>query len=101
GAPVAYLLTVDNPRLKTADLSSMKWWIYGGAPLSANEVRIVKEAFQTDNICCVYGLTEAGPSGSLLLAEEHDAKAGSIGKRAPLHTELRIVDDQGEDVQPG
>ncbi|WP_336824517.1 long-chain-fatty-acid--CoA ligase [Sporosarcina sp. USHLN248] len=101
GAPVAYLLTAGNSRLKTADLSSMKWWIYGGAPLSANEVRMVKQAFRTDNICCVYGLTEAGPSGSLLLAEEHDAKAGSIGKRAPLHTELRIVDDQGEDVQPG
>lgn len=101
GAPVAYLLTAGQPRLKEADLSSMKWWVYGGAPLSANEVKMVKTAFKTDNLICVYGLTEAGPSGSLLLADEHAAKAGSIGRRAPLHTELRIVNEQGEDVATG
>ncbi|WP_060207667.1 class I adenylate-forming enzyme family protein [Sporosarcina koreensis] len=101
GAPVAYLLTVGHPRLKDADLSSMKWWIYGGAPLSENEVNMVKTAFRTDNLVCVYGLTEAGPSGSLLLAEEHATKSGSIGRRAPLHTELRIVNEDGDDVEPG
>ncbi|MCG7344162.1 long-chain-fatty-acid--CoA ligase [Sporosarcina sp. ACRSL] len=101
GAPVAYLLTAGHPRLKEANLSSMKWWIYGGAPLSANEVKMVQTAFRTDNLVCVYGLTEAGPSGSLLLAEEHITKSGSVGRRAPLHTELRIVNEQGMDVQPG
>lgn len=99
GAPVAYLLTAGQARLKDADLSSMKWWIYGGAPLSANEVNMVKTAFRTDNLVCVYGLTEAGPSGSLLLADEHATKSGSIGRRAPLHTELRIVNEEGVDVQ--
>ena len=101
GAPVAYLLTAGQPRLKDADLSSMKWWIYGGAPLSANEVNAVKTAFRTDNLVCVYGLTEAGPSGSLLFADEHATKSGSVGRRAPLHTELRIVNEQGVDAQPG
>ncbi|WP_432357181.1 class I adenylate-forming enzyme family protein [Sporosarcina sp. UB5] len=101
GAPVAYLLTAGHPGLKDADLSSMKWWIYGGAPLSANEVKMVQNAFRTDNLVCVYGLTEAGPSGSLLLADEHSTKAGSVGRRAPLHTELRIVNEHGDDVSPG
>lgn len=98
GAPVAYLLTAKLPQLQTADLSSMKWWIYGGASLSTNEVKLMKQAFRSDDFVCVYGLTEAGPSGSLLSKEEHHLKAGSIGKRAPLHTELRIVDDEGNDV---
>ncbi|WP_301107860.1 class I adenylate-forming enzyme family protein [Sporosarcina sp.] len=101
GAPVAYLLSAGNPKLQQADLSSMKWWVYGGAPLSAEEVKKVKAAFRTDNLVCVYGLTEAGPSGSLLMADEHDTKAGSIGRRAPLHTELRIVDENGSDVAAG
>ncbi|GKV57614.1 fatty-acid CoA ligase [Sporosarcina sp. NCCP-2222] len=101
GAPVAYLLTAGHPALQEADLSSMKWWIYGGAPLSSKEVQMVKTAFQTDHLVCVYGLTEAGPSGSLLHADEHERKAGSIGHRAPLHTELRIVDEEGKDVEPG
>ncbi|QQE75783.1 long-chain-fatty-acid--CoA ligase [Brevibacillus composti] len=101
GAPVAYLLTANHPRIHDTDLSSMKWWVYGGAPLTAKEVKAVQAAFRTDNLVCVYGLTEAGPSGTLLLGHEHEKKAGSIGKRAALSTELRIVNDAGEDVAPG
>lgn len=100
GAPVAYLLTGKHPRIEHADFSSMKWWVYGGAPLSKNEVNFVQKAFQTDNLVCVYGLTEAGPSGTILLGEEHHEKAGSIGRRAALHTEIRIVDSEGNDTAP-
>lgn len=101
GAPVAYLVTASHPRLRSADLSSMKWWVYGGAPLSEKEVRHLQQAFQTENLTCVYGLTEGGPSGSLLFGYEHKDKAGSIGKRAPFGTELRIVNEDGEDVAVG
>lgn len=58
----------------------------------------MKQAFKTDNLVCVYGLTEAGPSGTLLLGHEHEKKAGSIGKRAALFTEMRVVNANGEDV---
>lgn len=95
GAPVAYLLTARHPRIDSADLSSMKWWIYGGAPLSKPEVEFVQKAFKTDNLICVYGLTEAGPNGTLLLGDEHLTKAGSIGKRAALHAELKVVNADG------
>ncbi|MBT2571174.1 long-chain-fatty-acid--CoA ligase [Planococcus sp. ISL-110] len=98
GAPVAYLMTAKHPQVGERDLSSMKWWIYGSAPLSAAEVRFVQQAFRTDNLVCVYGLTEAGPSGTLMTGAEHAEKAGSIGKRAALHTELRIIDEAGKDV---
>ncbi|MEG0438067.1 MAG: AMP-binding protein [Solibacillus sp.] len=101
GAPVAYLLTANSPRIQDFDLSSMKWWVYGGAPLSEKEVLFVQDKFSTDRLICVYGLTEAGPSGSILLAEDHPQRAGSIGKRAPYGTELRIVNDQFEDVAAG
>lgn len=101
GAPVAYLLTAGHPDIDKYDLSSMKWWVYGGAPLSAEQVEFVSKAFRTNRLTCVYGLTEAGPSGSILHPEEHGEKTGSIGKRAPLHTELRIVDETGEDVAVG
>ncbi|MGE7927788.1 class I adenylate-forming enzyme family protein [Lysinibacillus xylanilyticus] len=101
GAPVAYLLTAQQPRLQTTDLSSMKWWAYGGAPLSQNEVRHLQKAFRTENLTCVYGLTEAGPNGSILFGDEHATKAGSVGRRAPLGAELRIINDNGEDVGVG
>jgi len=98
GAPVAYILTGKNPAIEHTDLSSMKWWIYGGAPLSSGEVLFLKQAFKTNNLVCVYGLTEAGPSGTLLLGHEHESKAGSIGRRAALFTEIRVVNVNGGDV---
>ncbi len=101
GAPVAYLLTASSPRMATANLTSMKWWVYGGSPLSKGEVEYVQQQFRTDRLICVYGLTEAGPSGAILHAEDHPTRAGSIGKRAPFGTEIRIINDEGQDVQPG
>ncbi|MGX5913981.1 AMP-binding protein [Aliidiomarina sp. Khilg15.8] len=104
GAPVAYLLTAQHPDIATRDLTSMTHWIYGGGPLAADHAKKVRHAFKSDNFYCVYGLTEAGPTGVLLLPEEHDNKAGSIGQRAAFHTEVRLVDRDNQPVatnQPG
>ncbi|MFE4202194.1 class I adenylate-forming enzyme family protein [Aneurinibacillus aneurinilyticus] len=101
GAPVAYLFTAKHPRIAEYDMSAVEYWIYGGAPLSPQEVKTIHQAFGARNLVCVYGLTEAGPSGTLLKAEEHANKAGSIGSRAALNCELRIVDAQGRDVAMG
>lgn len=98
GAPVAYLATAQHPKVKSADLSSMKWWVYGGASLSTKEVQHIKQVYTGGNLVCVYGLTEAGPSGTLLMDDEHELKAGSIGKRAALGTEIKIIDDGGIEV---
>ncbi|MBN6187799.1 long-chain-fatty-acid--CoA ligase [Aneurinibacillus sp. BA2021] len=101
GAPVAYLFTAAHPRIATYDLSSVEYWVYGGAPLATKEVERIEQAFRTKNLFCVYGLTEAGPNGTLLRSEEHAHKAGSVGSRAALGCELRIVDEAGQDVAAG
>ena len=101
GAPIAYLATGKDPQIATTDLSSMKYWVYGGAPLGSEHVSFVKNQFQTDRLHCVYGLTEAGPNGTLLLPDEHDEKAGSIGKRAALNCEVDIKGAYGEKLPPG
>ncbi|SDR86055.1 long-chain acyl-CoA synthetase/feruloyl-CoA synthase [Halopseudomonas xinjiangensis] len=98
GAPVAFLLTAAQPDVRKRDLSSMQAWIYGGAPLSTEQVRKVRDALDSDQLYCVYGLTEAGPSGTLMTPEEHRHKAGSIGRRGALHTEVRLVDEQQHHV---
>lgn len=101
GAPVAYFLTAKHPEIDQYDLSSVERWVYGGAPLSQPEVQFVQQKFKTNQLMCVYGLTEAGPNGTYLSPEDHDTKAGSIGKRAALNCEVRIVDASGDDVKPG
>ncbi|GMB07999.1 class I adenylate-forming enzyme family protein [Thermolongibacillus altinsuensis] len=101
GAPVAYLLTAKHPRLHEHDLSSVQYWTYGGAPLSSNEVQFIAKQFRTDRLMCLYGLTEAGPNGVYLAPEEHATKAGSVGKHAALHCEVKIVDEHGNEVPVG
>src|SRR5690606_27358100 len=101
GAPIAYLASAKHPNIKEFDLSSMEYWVYGGAPLAAKEVEFLKEVFTTGKLIGVYGLTAAGPNGTLLQHEEHAEKAGSIGRRAALQCEIRLVDDNGNDVATG
>lgn len=101
GAPVAYLFTAKHPKVTDYDLSSMEYWVYGGSPLGTNEVRFISQKFNTKNLQCVYGLTEAGPNGTLLAKEEHELKAGSIGKRAALNCEIKLVNEYGEEVEQG
>lgn len=101
GAPVAYLLTAQHPQVSQRDLSSVTHWIYGGGPLASEHANLVRKAFNSDNFYCVYGLTEAGPTGCFLLPHEHASKAGSIGRRAAFHTEVRLVDEYNEPVKPG
>jgi len=98
GAPVAYLLTAQQPDIAQRDLSSMTCWVYGGGPLSAEQVELIRQRMGTEQLFCVYGLTEAGPSGSLMKPAEHKIKAGSIGCRGALHTELRLIDDAGHPI---
>lgn len=100
GAPVAFLYAAQIYEKQPFDISSMEWFVYGGSPMGANEVAYIKNTFETDRLTCVYGLTEAGPSGALLFPEEHDEKVGSVGRRASLFTELQIVDERGKKVEP-
>lgn len=98
GAPVAYLYAAQIYEKQPFNISSMEWFVYGGSPMGASEVKYIKETFKTDRLTCVYGLTEAGPSGALLFPEEHDEKVGSVGRRASLFTEVQIVNESGEEV---
>ncbi|MEA3588334.1 AMP-binding protein [Pseudidiomarina sp. 1APP75-27a] len=101
GAPVAYLLTAQQPTVETADLSSVSHWIYGGAAMSTEQTQLVQKAFGSDQFYCVYGLTEAGPSGTLLLPHEHATKAGSVGQRAAFNTEVRLRTETGQEPATG
>lgn len=101
GAPIAYLMSARHPNIHQYDLSSMECWVYGGAPLAPKEVEFLKTVFTTGKLVGVYGLTEGGPNGTLLEHDDHEEKAGSIGKRAALHCEIRLVDEHGNDVKQG
>lgn len=98
-APVAYLLGL-RAGPERFNLSSMRLFVYGGAPMATAQVKAVRQAYG-GSWMGVYGLTESGPNGMPLRDEEHPGHEGSLGWRPTVNTVLRLVGPAGEDVPPG
>lgn len=98
-APVAYLLAL-RAGPEHYDLSSMRRFSYGGAPMSKEQVEAVRRAFG-GSWMGVYGLTESGPNGMALEDQDHNEHAGSLGWHPTINVELRLVDERGEGVPQG
>ena len=96
GAPISYIMPPQMiPNFDEYDLSSMRAWIYGGGPIGADTARMLMERYRSDNFYHVYGMTEAGPTGTTLLPEEQLAKAGSIGRTALPGADLLVMKEGG------
>jgi len=106
GAPIAYLAPLQVAKaqgiaLSDFDLSSMRVWTYGGAPMGADTVRTIQQAYGSDNFYQVYGMTEMGPVGTALYPEEQVDKAGAIGAAGMPGVDVRVMTLGGEPALPG
>lgn len=106
GAPIAYLAPLQVAKaqgidLSSFDLSSVRLWIYGGAPLGADTVRTLQQAYRSDNFYQVYGMTEMGPVGTALYPNEQVDKAGAIGAAGMPGVDVRVVTMTGNDARAG
>jgi long-chain acyl-CoA synthetase len=98
GVPTMYVYMLLYPEPKKYNLSSMKYWISGSAPLALETWNKFKEVFGFE-IIEGWGLTEAGANNSVNPLDGVK-KVGSIG--LPMKgTEMRIVDDHGNVLAPG
>jgi acyl-CoA synthetase (AMP-forming)/AMP-acid ligase II len=100
-APVAYLLAAKEKNINKFDLSSMRAFAYGGSAMPLATFEFVAKRFENENFYQVYGLTEAGPNGSMLRPHEHVTKSGSIGKEAVINLEMKIVKEDGAETATG
>lgn len=97
--PTMYNFLLQVPNYEKYDLSSVKRCGYGAAPMPTALLQQVMKLFRHEQFFNMCGLTEAGPGGVLLLPDEHKTKMGAGGK-AMLCTEVRVVNERGEDVAP-
>ncbi len=97
GAPVMYSFMMMVPDFDKYDLSSVRFYGYGAAPMAAESVKKMIEKFKTTSFFCLCGFTEAGPGGIALLPEDQIRKAGAGGKYV-VNMESRIANDKGETI---
>ena len=69
--------------------------------MAADTARMVMESYQSDNFYQVYGMTEAGPTGTVLFPRDQVTKAGSIGNRALPGADLQVIRTDGKNAAPG
>lgn len=100
GPPTMYQFLLRVPGVERRDVGSLAVGAYGAAPMPLALLEQIQATFPNLQLCGMYGLTEMGPGGVMLTAEEHAAKAGA-GGLPPVGVEVRIVDEQGRDVPPG
>ncbi len=96
--PTMYVYMLLFPEPKKYDLSSMKYWVCGSAPLAVETWNKFREIYGFE-IIEGWGLTEAGANNSCnpWLGVK---KIGSIG--LPMKgTEMRIADDSEKALPPG
>ena len=96
--PTMYVYMLLYPEPKKYDLSSMKYWFSGAAPLSLETWKKFKEVFGGE-IIEGWGLTEAGANNACNPIDGLK-KVGSIG--LPMKgTEMRIMGDDGKLLPAG
>jgi len=98
------LAAAANAQLaRPRDVSSLRYLSHGASPISAETLRKARRAFPRAELLHVYGTTEATPITTLLPHEEliiETPRVRSCGQPA-TGVEVRIIDDEGQDVPPG
>jgi long-chain acyl-CoA synthetase len=102
GVPTIMWRIVESPNLGNYDLSSVKRASYGGAPAAPELVERIEQVFPNlrKTLATAYGLTESASVATAISGDDYFAHSGSVGRPVPT-VELRIVDDQGNDVPVG
>jgi len=96
--PAMLNFMLQVPTIDEVDLSSVQWALCGAAPVPVPLI----EAWADRGIASqqVYGLTECAGGAAVLGPDRALEKVGSTGL-AMFHTDIRVVDEQGNDVAPG
>jgi len=93
GVPTIWKLLMDAPQFPGADLSHVRWFISGGAPLP----QYIIDAYQKRGVVFKqgYGMTEVGVNCFTMTVEDSFRKPGSIG-RPMLFTEVKLENMDGD-----
>ena len=95
--PAMLNFMIQAPEIDQCNHERLRWIISGAAPVPVSLI----EAYAARNIPIneAYGLTECCGPATLLTGMDVASHPGSCGK-AFFHTDIRVVDEKGEDVKP-
>jgi fatty-acyl-CoA synthase len=99
-APTVWVPLSQHEDFARRDLSSLHKAIYGASIMPVPVLERLQEALPQLDFYNAFGQSEIGPLATVLRPEEHAARPASCG-RAVLNVEIRVLDGNGEPVEPG
>lgn len=101
GVPTMFQLLLKVPGLTDRDLSAWRTGLFGAAPMPASAVSELVSTLPQVEFMQLCGQTEAGPGGIYSTGAQVIARPDASGRQPLPFTEMRIVDAEGRDVEPG
>ncbi|HET9876332.1 MAG TPA: long-chain fatty acid--CoA ligase [Mycobacterium sp.] len=99
GVPAMFLFMSQLPEFAAADLSSVRYFICGGAPVP--ETLISRYGERGIPFAQGYGLTETAPLALVLRTDEVAVKIGAAGHQVLPLSDVRLVDPDNHPVPVG
>lgn len=99
-APTVWVPLANHPDLDSRDLSSLRKAQYGASIMPVAVLNRLRTKFPDLGFYNCFGQSEVAPLTTVLRPEEHEGRESSCG-RPVLHVEARVVDENGDDVEPG
>lgn len=99
GAPAMFVFMLNHPKFKEFDTSSLRCVISGASAMPEEVIRSMQGVWPGIKVYNTYLLTEGGTGGTVLDASDARTKLGSSGLPLVPDQELRIVDQNDNDVK--
>lgn len=96
--PAMLNFMLQVPARDEVDFSTLRWVLSGASPVPVELIRAYADL--GIEVHQLYGLTESGGPATCISPDDAMVRIGSAGKEY-FHTEVRVVDDAGNDVAPG
>lgn len=98
--PTVWIALGEHPAFGTRDLTSLQKAYYGASIMPVPVLQRLREALPGVGFYNAFGQSEIAPLATVLRPEEHDERPDSAG-RPVLFVEIKVVDDDGNDVTAG
>lgn len=100
GVPAMYSILLNSTKMETLDLSNLRLFTYGAAPMPFELIRKIKALFPEVKVQNIYGQTENSPAATTLKDHYALEKVGSVGEPVP-GTQVQVVDEHGKPLPAG
>jgi len=101
GVPTMFIAELDEPDFASRDLASLRTGIMAGAPCPVELMHRVMQDMHLTEITIGYGMTETGPlSTQTSIDDPTELRVTTVGRALP-HTEIKILDEEGNTVPRG